>query len=215
MGKLQNTENIVLLGAVLGVVGVIAALALVWAANLTKKPIADALAARQNESLALVLPAFDNRPMAEMRTLAGPAGRVYKLYPATQQGRPVGWAVEGAAKGYGGDVTVLVGFNPDVTVRTVLVLSHTETPGLGSNVCERKEKKTIFTLGKPPLQALPKNRILDQFAGKKSDGSGWKLKKDGGEFDSVTGATVTSRAVTKLVGDIAGAVREHAKGGVQ
>ena len=61
----------------------------------------------------------------------------------------------------------------------------------------------IFTLFDKPAEGLAPNKILDQFDGKKaSPDANWQVKKDGGEIDFISGATVTSRAVTLLVSEI-------------
>ena len=85
------------------------------------------------------------------------------------------------------------------------ILRHNETPGLGANVCERKFQRTIFNFGEA-VPEVPENRLLDQYNGLNADRAGnWQISKDGGEFEYLTGATVTSRAVTALVNEIAGA----------
>ena len=87
-------------------------------------------------------------------------------------------------KGYGGAIQLLVGINKDQTISGLRVISHKETPGLGDKV----------ELGKT-------NWVLS-FNGKSLDNpstSHWAVKKDGGEFDQFTGATITPRAVVGMV----------------
>lgn len=87
-------------------------------------------------------------------------------------------------KGYGGAIQLLVGINKDQTISGVRVISHKETPGLGDKV----------ELGKT-------NWVLS-FNGKSLENpstSRWAVKKDGGEFDQFTGATITPRAVVGMV----------------
>lgn len=89
-------------------------------------------------------------------------------------GAVVGYAVTGAAGGYGGDVELMVGFKSDRrTVVCYRTLKATETPGLGMKLNE-----PAFT---------------GQFAGK--DGSALRVVKDGGDIVAITSATITSRAV--------------------
>ena len=92
-----------------------------------------------------------------------------------------GYAVEGrCGEGYGGDIVLMVGFKKDKkTVISYKVLQATETPGLGMKL-------------KTP-------EFADQFVGK--DGSSLKVKKDGGEIEAITSATITSRAVCKAIAD--------------
>ena len=115
----------------------------------------------------------------------------------------LGVAGETSVKGYGGDIKTLVGMNSDGTVRTVIVLENKETPGLGSNVCVRKEQKTLKTLfsKSKKTSALAPNRILDYYSGKSvnSNTAPWQVSKDGGTCPYITGATVSSRALCKVV----------------
>ena len=92
-----------------------------------------------------------------------------------------GYTAEGTCKdGYGGDITLMVGFKKDkTTVISYKVLAAAETPGLGMKL-------------KTP-------EFADQFKGK--DGSSLKVKKDGGEIEAITSATITSRAVCKAIED--------------
>ena len=92
-----------------------------------------------------------------------------------------GYAVEGrSGEGYGGDIVLMVGFKKDKkTVISYKVLQASETPGLGMKL-------------KTP-------EFAGQFSGK--DGSALKVKKDGGDIEAITSATITSRAVCKAIAD--------------
>ena len=92
-----------------------------------------------------------------------------------------GYTAEGTCKdGYGGDITLMVGFKKDKkTVISYKVLAASETPGLGMKL-------------KTP-------EFAGQFAGK--DGTSLKVKKDGGEIEAITSATITSRAVCRAIAD--------------
>ena len=92
-----------------------------------------------------------------------------------------GYTAEGTCKdGYGGDITLMVGFKTDKkTVISYKVLAASETPGLGMKL-------------KTP-------EFAGQFAGK--DGTSLKVKKDGGEIEAITSATITSRAVCRAIAD--------------
>ena len=92
-----------------------------------------------------------------------------------------GYTAEGTCKdGYGGDITLMVGFKKDrKTVISYKVLAASETPGLGMKL-------------KTP-------EFAGQFKGK--DGSSLKVKKDGGEIEAITSATITSRAVCRAIAD--------------
>lgn len=92
-----------------------------------------------------------------------------------------GYTAEGTCKdGYGGDITLMVGFKKDrKTVISYKVLAASETPGLGMKL-------------KTP-------EFANQFKGK--DGSSLKVTKDGGEIEAITSATITSRAVCRAIED--------------
>ena len=92
-----------------------------------------------------------------------------------------GYTAEGTCRdGYGGDITLMVGFKKDKkTVISYKVLAASETPGLGMKL-------------KTP-------EFAGQFTGK--DGRSLKVRKDGGEIEAITSATITSRAVCRAIAD--------------
>jgi electron transport complex protein RnfG len=100
-------------------------------------------------------------------------------------GSPNGAAIETIAPdGYNGVIKLIVGLDYNGTVTGTRVLEHQETPGLGDRIDIRI---TDWILG---------------FTGKKVTGDNldkWQVRKDGGEFDQFTGATITPRAVVRAV----------------
>lgn len=100
-------------------------------------------------------------------------------------GQAVGFIIPATAPdGYSGDIRLLVGINVDGTIAGVRVLAHNETPGLGDKIELRKSPWILSfngkSLGDPSREA-------------------WKVKKDQGDFDQFTGATITPRAVVDRV----------------
>ena len=89
-----------------------------------------------------------------------------------------------AANGYNGSIHLLVGINADATLAGVRVVKHRETPGLGDVV---SISHSNWILG------------FDNKSLSNPEQKGWKVKRDGGEFDQFTGATITPRAVVKAV----------------
>ena len=90
-----------------------------------------------------------------------------------------------ATEGYGGSISMLVGIRYDGTITGVRVVApHNETPGLGDKI---DIDKSDWILG---FNGKSLNNPAEQ---------GWKVKKDGGDFDQMTGATITPRAVVKAV----------------
>lgn len=89
-----------------------------------------------------------------------------------------------APKGYSGEIKMLVGINIDGTLAGVRVVSHKETPGLGDAI-EIERNNWILGFNNKSLEN-PKQK-------------NWKVKRDGGEFDQFSGATITPRAVVQAV----------------
>lgn len=200
--------EIVKLGLFLAMIGAISAGLLAVVAAMTKKPIEKAQLKKTNAAIEVVLPPFDNVPSKDSLTVKAKNGTDVKFYVAKKGGKIVGIAGEGySMKGFAGKVVVMVGMDPAGKIRTVIVTKQNETPGLGTVVTDRKREKTISDLFKSGAKktGLPPNRILDGFAGHTatSGGAPWKVEKDGGQFAFVTGATITSRAVTGAVYTIA------------
>jgi electron transport complex protein RnfG len=111
------------------------------------------------------------------------------VYRARQNGENVAVVLTAIApNGYSGKIKILVGIYSDGTLAGVRVIEHKETPGLGDKI---EAKKADWILQFEGLS-------LTEPASAK-----WKVKKDGGEFDQFTGATITPRAV---VGAIKGAL---------
>lgn len=99
-----------------------------------------------------------------------------------------------APDGYSGDIQLLVGINRDATLAGVQVLAHKETPGLGDKI------------------EPAKSDWLQGFKGKTRNSPGdsrWAVKKDGGQFDQFTGATITPRAVVNATGRAIDYFRAH------
>ena len=93
----------------------------------------------------------------------------------------IGYALLTVARGYSSNIRTLVGVDTAFTVLAIKVLYQGETPGLGTRVEEIKSGDSS-----PWWQ--------DQFKGQPSEGLA--VDKDGGRIQSITGATITSRAIT-------------------
>jgi len=104
-----------------------------------------------------------------------------QIYLARRDGAAVAAIIPvTASDGYSGDIDLIVGINIDGTIAGVRVLNHKETPGLGDKV---DLKKSNWILG------------FDGHSLDNPELSKWAVKKDKGEFDQFTGATITPRAV--------------------
>lgn len=165
------------------VVAAIAAIVLGLTDIMTREPIAAAQKAALHQALQQVLPAHHNDPQADKIHLdAGADQPDVVMYPARDAAgvlQGLAWEVV-APDGYSGSIRILVGVRPDGRVFAIRITQHQETPGLGDGVVKNKGWLASF---------------VDQNLGSK----GWKVKKDGGDFDQFTGATITPRAVVKAV----------------
>lgn len=141
------------------------------------------------QQLQEILPAgsYDNDLLADTRemnlpqNISGPGTDT--LYIARLQGHAVAAILPVTApNGYSGAIEMLVGIHRDGRVATVRVTKHRETPGLGDGIEARRSDWILQFDG----------RSLQQPAR-------WAVKKDGGTFDQLTGATITPRAVVKAV----------------
>jgi electron transport complex protein RnfG len=99
-----------------------------------------------------------------------------------------------APDGYNGDIKLITGVNTDGTIAGVRILTHKETPGLGDKVDIKKSQWVTSFTGRSITNPIS---------------TAWKVKKNGGEFDQFTGATITPRAVVKQVYKILQFVEEH------
>lgn len=108
-----------------------------------------------------------------------------RVYRARMDGQPVALAMETMTpNGYSGDIRLLVGVNSDGVITGVRVLQHQETPGLGDKIELRIDDWILSFNGR---RLTEENR------------ASWAVKKDGGQFDQFTGATITPRAVVGAV----------------
>ncbi len=136
-----------------------------------------------------VMSEADNNLLDDRRELKlGPKDK-HLLFPAKKGGNIFGIALESSGKGFGGDVGVMIGF--DVKTDDLIgvgITTMSETPGVGT-----RAKDDAF---------------LKQFRGMKKD-TVFKVKADGGQIDAVSGATITSRAVSDALRQGTAFYKEH------
>ncbi len=167
-----------------------AAMALTY--RYTKPDIDAAVAEVKRKLIAEVLAPerYDNALLDDTITVHAPTALGVDegslIYRARKNGEPVALIVEARAlDGYGGGIDLLVAVGADGRLTGVRATAHKETPGLGDYIDPRKDQnKTTPWIG--------------QFVGKGLDGAeagGWKVRKDGGDFDARAGATISARAV--------------------
>lgn len=180
-GKQKN--EFVQLGGVLCAITLVVALCLGGVNAITVEPIAKQNQLKTENALAQVMDAesevVEVPEGTTATTDAGTSVDIYAAYKMTKDGEHVGYCVEVGPTGFGGPVDTMVGISNDGTITGISVISAAgETPGLGAN------SKT------PEFQ--------EQFAGQPADGT-VAVAKDGGSITAITGATITSRAVSEGV----------------
>ncbi len=188
-------KDILRLIVVLTSLCIVSAIALAKIYDLTKGPIAHQKRLEVLRAIKTVLPPYDNEPDRDMVTL--PIGKDKRgeevqgvFYRGRKSDRLIGLAFKVTSpEGYGGDIEVMVGVLPNGTVYGVEVLSHLETPGLGAKIREAKFK--------------------DRFKNRNLSNTKWAVKKDAGDIDGITGATISSRAVTKAIKEGLEFYRDH------
>ncbi len=194
--------NIPALGIFLCVICVVATAGMGIVYTMTQAPIAAAKEKKMVEGLERVLPKFDNDPVKDKIESDGVV-----FYRAKKSGRIIAVAVEASVgSGYAGNIKGLVGFGPDGKILNYMITEHNETPGLGTKVTDPDNTKTILdVLGLAKKKKGPAaNRYLEQFKGHSVAAADawtkrpWSQKSVGGEVDGVSGATITSKAVTEL-----------------
>lgn len=111
--------------------------------------------------------------------------KAVSVYRARKGGWPVAAVLAPVApEGYNGTIRLLVAINLDGTLAGVRVVQHRETPGLGDGIEADRSDWILGFNGKSLSNPVKK---------------GWRVKRDGGQFDQFTGATITPRAVVKAV----------------
>ncbi len=153
--------------------------------SLTAQPIADRQREDLTRQLNQVLPSsvYDNQPLDQKyEELLN--GQKFTFYRARLQDKVSAIILFTHTSGYSGDIALLVAIKADGELSGVRVLSHTETPGLGDKI---EQDKSDWILGFSGLSLSHPQP------------AGWAVKKDGGQFDAFTGATITPRAVVKGV----------------
>jgi len=157
------------------VISLVSAVALGSVYNLTKGPIELARQKKQEDAIRQVLPEFDRMVTFNIKSAHDDDSLQFNL--AYKSDEVVGLAVKTfSKKGFGGLINLMTGFLPDGTINNISVLDHKETPGLGDKMQKSKSDWS------------------DQFNGKHPEQFKLKVKKDGGDVDAITAATISSRA---------------------
>jgi len=171
---------------VLTAICLVATMALARVYDITKGPIAEQERLRTVNAIKAVLPAFNNDIDKDAQEVV--VGRdkkerdiKIKFYTGKRDESPVGVAFQVTAPdGYAGDISVLMGVTPEGKITGIEIISQRETPGLGNKILQEGWRGEF------------KGRSLE-------DGTKLAVKKDGGEIDQFSGATISPRAVVSAV----------------
>ena len=176
---------------ILTIITLVSGVALGAVYEITKAPIANAQEEAKQEAYKQVFEdadSFDDlevdaKEAAEAVKAAGvdDGAEINEAVEAKQGGETIGYVITATdPNGYGGDIQVSVGIQNDGTVNGIAILSINETAGLGMKASEPE--------------------FYEQYSGKQTDH--FYVSKDGGEgeqIDAISGATITTRAVTGAV----------------
>jgi Na+-translocating ferredoxin:NAD+ oxidoreductase subunit G len=160
-------------GIVLGVICLSATLVLALTYQVTKPKIDEELKREEQEALRIIFP---DAEVFNKKVIDG-----IDYFEALKKGKAAGYCLRIIAAGYNGFIRLLVGIDLNGVIRGVRVLEHQETPGLGAKINEVK-----------PGEQGP--WFLRQFTGKSAKDI--EIKKN---IDAITGATISSRAVTDAI----------------
>jgi electron transport complex protein RnfG len=178
MAKIESSFKNMLLSLTL--ISLVASAGLGAVYEFTKGPIELSNLNKKINAIKQVVPDFDNNPYDEALTIPTDEGGSLDVYIATKNGNIVGFAVNTYTnKGFSGDILLMAGFKADGSIYDIAVLEHQETPGLGAKINDPGFK--------------------DQFKDMNLAGVVLKLKKEGGQIDAITAATISSRAFCDAV----------------
>lgn len=190
MDSSKKGGGILMLVVVLGLITFVCALLLGVVNGVTKDKIEQNGIETRNAAMSEIIPDAEFSDVEVPADFASPEDKnqpvVSGVYKATLGGADAGYCVEVNPKGFGGALKMIVGINADGTVAGIKVTEASETPGLGA-------------------KAQSDKNWIAQFAGQPADGS-LAVTKDGGTINAITGATITSRAVTLGVNTAANCV---------
>ena len=179
MKKLESTFINMLVSLTL--VTLLAGVSLAYMNEITKGPKAEARKQKKIKAIQSVLPSITNNPFSEKKSFAVTGEKdSLDFFPGKNNGKLVGIAISTfSTKGYNGLIKLMVGFTENGKINNIAVLEQKETPGLGTKMTSQS--------------------FLKQFIDKNPANFSLKVKKDGGQVDALTGATITTRAFNDAV----------------
>lgn len=187
----QTSKTRWILPLILAAVTLTTSALLMFSHAMTAEQIAAIKKEKKRTSLQRLIPAelIDNNILESTDEIFEPIQLGHRkpeqLYIGTKKGQPTVMAIPVTAKnGYSGDIELMVGVQINGEITAVEIISHKETPGLG-DLIERNKSDWLTQF---PEATLNRPSIND-----------WRVKKDQGVFDQITGATITPRAVVGAI----------------
>ena len=192
---MEKQESILKLGLILAAICVAAAVALGTANWLTRDKIAAQRAKKQRQALEVVLPGASSFSAP----ITGTKINYYR--GLDKNGKIIGYAFAGASRGYSSLIRVMVGVDLNGEITGIEITEEKETPGLGTKSEEIPVGETLWEAiaggGKKETTARP--RFQTQFGGKTLEDLRVVTVPTDTNIEALTGATITSRAVTRAV----------------
>jgi electron transport complex protein RnfG len=171
-------KDYVRLGSVLFIISAVACAVLAFVNHITGPMISNNQSLAEQTARQEVLP--------EAVRFESVEGEVSYYIGVDEESNIVGYTFIAEKTGYSGPIQTMVGIDPEFKITQIKVISQTETPGLGAKAIE--------------------SEFSDQFKGKRQEEL--LVQKDGGDIISITGATITSRAVTQSLAEVIKGVSE-------
>lgn len=191
---MDKKENSLKLGILLLIITAFAGLLLGGAYAITKEPIAQQTIKTNTNAMKELINTADKFDKKDVKL----TGNILEVNEAKRNNKTLGYAIKVNSKGYGGNIEIMVGISNEGKIDGIKILSLSETPGLGANSTkpsfygQYKGKST-----KTPLAVTKSSNAKDN------------------EIQAITGATITSKAVTKGVNEAVEFYKNNLKGGTK
>lgn len=191
---MDKKENSLKLGVLLLIITAFAGLLLGGAYAITKEPIAQQTIKTNTNAMKELINTADKFDKKDVKL----TGNILEVNEAKRNNKTLGYAIKVNSKGYGGNIEIMVGISNEGKIDGIKILSLSETPGLGANSTkpsfygQYKGKST-----KTPLAVTKSSNAKDN------------------EIQAITGATITSKAVTKGVNEAVEFYKNNLKGGTK
>lgn len=178
------------LGGILLIISALAGLLLSVAFSITKGPIAETERANKIAAMKQLLPDAENFEAVQIENKEG----ILDVQKALKGGKDLGYCINVSSKGYGGPINMMIGISADGQVKGVQILTLSETPGLGSHAKDPEFKDQFNNKNANELEVIKEGSPSDN------------------QILAISGATITSKAVTAGVNNAINLFNDTLKG---